>query len=444
MFKKDGVFFRQINTAYRQNYDLLMSSGLYKTLTESGALIGHQNVSMAGASPDAYKIIKPDQLAFISYPYEWCFGQLRDAALLTLTIQKTAMQHGMSLKDASAFNIQFVNGRPLLIDTLSFEQYHEGKPWVAYRQFCQHFLAPLALEALVDLRFGGMTKLFIDGIPLDLTAGLLPLKTKFSPGLAAHIHLHARSQKRHADTSTGQKQTNYHLPENRLLSILESLTATITSLHLPRQATEWGDYYDHTNYSDAAFNHKKEIISKWMTEIKPASVWDAGANDASFSRLASQQKIPTVATDIDPIAIEKAYRRMKEEKDTHLLPLILDITNPTPAIGWANNERMSFFSRGTFDLGLCLAFIHHLAIANNLPFDLIARLFATQCRHLIIEFVPKDDSNAQRLLSSREDIFSDYNQAAFEKEFSKYFTITEQIAIRGSSRILYIMHTRTS
>lgn len=442
VFKKDGVFFRQVNELYRDNYDKLMASGLYKILTEPALMIRHKEIKTDDLKKPAYKILEPEKISFISYPYEWCFTQLKEAALLTLKIQTLALQYGMSLKDASAYNIQFVAGRPLFIDTLSFECYQENKPWVAYRQFCQHFLAPLALISLVDLRFGSLSQLYLDGIPLDLAASLLPFKTRFSLGLAAHIHLHSRSQKKYSSTAAGQKNRRFHLSKNRLFGILDSLKSTINSLHLLKKTTEWGNYYNDTNYTPAAFKNKQEIIEKWLLELKPKSVWDAGANDASFSRLSSKKRILTVATDIDPLAVENAFIRVLREKDEYLLPLILDFANSSPAIGWLNKERDSFLDRSHFDLALCLAFIHHLAIANNLPFSEIADLFRRHSRHLIIEFVPKNDSNAQRLLFHREDIFSGYHQENFEKEFSRYYFIKERIAVKESSRFLYLMERK--
>jgi ribosomal protein L11 methylase PrmA len=442
VFKKDGVFYRQVNEIYRENYDQLMTSGLYSELTESGLMIKHKEIENEDLKKPAYKILEPDQILFISYPYEWCFTQLKEAALLTLKIQTLALEHGMSLKDASAYNIQFAGGKPVFIDTLSFERYQENKPWVAYRQFCQHFLAPLALISRADLRLGSLSQSYLDGIPLDLAASLLPFKTRFSFGIAAHIHLHARSQKKYSDTDSGRKNRHFSLSKNRLFGILENLKSTVNSLHLLKQATEWGNYYNDTNYTSASAENKREIIEKWLRELKPKSVWDAGANDATFSRLASKMKIFTVATDIDPQAVEKAYQRVRREKDEYLLPLILNFANPSPAIGWLNKERDSFLGRGRFDLAFCLAFVHHLAITNNLPLAEIADLFRQHALDLIIEFVPKNDSNARRLLLRREDIFTGYNQENFEKEFSRYFIIKERVGIKESSRFIYLMQKK--
>jgi hypothetical protein len=438
VFIKDQVVFRQVNLSYRTNYDLLVGSGLYKELSDNNLLIKHTETNSPITKP-AYKILLPEQIPFISYPYEWSFSQLKDAALLTLKIQKESLRYGLSLKDASAYNIQYLRGKPILIDTLSFEKYDESKPWIAYRQFCQHFLAPLSLMTYNDLYMGNFSKNYIDGIPLDITVNLLPAKTKYKFGLLTHLHLHAKSQARYSDPKAIRRKTKFN--QTQMLGILDHLATTIKSLHPPKQKTTWGEYYSNTNYTTSALKCKSDIIERYLKNIKPKTLWDAGANDAYFSRLASQEQIFTLASDVDPVAIEAAYRRSKEEKDQYLLPLIIDLTNPSPAIGWANQERSSFLSRCNFDVTLCLAFVHHLAIANNLPFSYIAELFSKTSKNLIIEFVPKQDSKVQHLLGSRDDIFDFYTKEEFEKEFSKYFKIARKDKIVGSSRTLYLMKT---
>lgn len=436
VFKKNAQVYRQVNQSYRDEYDLLMQSGLYLQLKDEHLLIEHHKTDIKPDEP-GYLVIKPRQLPFISYPYEWSFSALKDAALLTLKIQKAALSYEMSLKDASAYNVQFIDSKPIFIDTLSFEKFNAAKPWVAYRQFCQHFLAPLALMAYNDLYLGSFSKNYIDGIPLDLATHLLPAKTKYKLGLGVHLHMHAKSQATHTDPKIHERRQNFG--KTKMLGIIDSLESTVRSLHPPKQKTTWGEYYTFTNYQASAFKNKFKIIDQWIAKLKPKSVWDAGANDASFSRLASKKGIFTLASDIDPIAIEVAYRKNKSENDQNLLPLVIDLTNPSPAIGWANQERDSFISRCNFDLSMCLAFIHHLSIANNLPFSYVAELFYKTSKNLIIEFVPKKDSKAAHLLASREDIFAEYNEAAFEKAFSEFFKIIDKKKVQGSLRILYLM-----
>lgn len=437
VFRSGSYVYRQINSSYSKEYDKLMSSGLYDELAEKGLMLRHKETSEKG-TPGSYKVILPEQVPFLSYAYEWSFSQLKDAALLTLEIEKTALSYDMTLKDASAYNIQFLRGKPVLIDTLSFDFYKEGEPWVAYKQFCQHFLAPLALMSKTDLRLNKLLEIYLDGIPLDLASRLLPSKTRWTLGLGIHLHYHAKGQQKYTDPNVLKKQKG-HLGKNQLLGIISSLNSTVASLHLPKQKTVWGEYYDDTNYSKKAFEQKKQIISRWIMNLKPKTVWDAGGNDGTFSRLTSDKKIPTISSDIDELAIESSYLKTKENGEEKLLPLIVDLTNPSPSIGWENKERTSFLSRCDFDLTMCLAFIHHLAIANNLPLGYIADVFAKTSKYLIIEFVPKQDSNTRRLLASRVDIFPDYTIEGFEKEFSRYFKIIKKTKISGSHRIMYLM-----
>lgn len=442
LFKKNDILYRQVNEAYRENYDYLMNSGLYERLTESGCLVKHEEVNLSLAlSPSAYKVIRPEPVAFISYPYEWCFSQLRDAALLTLKIQKTALEFGMSLKDASAYNIQFHDGHQVLIDTLSFEREIEGVPWVAYRQYCQHFLGPLLLMAYRDIRMNQLLKLFIDGIPLDLTSRFLPAYTRFLPAISLHIHIHAMSQKRYADKAV--RKDKKRIGRNALLGIITSLENATRKIRYRLEKSEWGEYYENTNYSRAAFEHKKRIIAEFIEKARPELVWDLGANLGIFSRIAGDLGIRTISFDIDPQAVEKNYRKCVSDKERNILPLLLDLTNPSPSIGWENKERMSFLDRGPVSMIFALALIHHLAISNNLPFARIAESFQKLCRSLAIEFVPKKDSQVQRLLATREDIFDQYTQSNFEKEFGRYFLIQKQVAIQDSNRILYLMQSRT-
>src|SRR5258707_4801583 len=357
LFSSGGVLYRQVNRAYEQEYTRLMESGLYEKLVKAGLLIPHVEVEQTPAeSETSFKVIHPERVPFISYPYEWSFGQLKSAALATLSIQKRALKLGMSLKDASAYNIQFVRGKATLIDTLSFEVYKEGEPWVAYRQFCQHFLAPLALMALKDVRLSQLLRVYIDGVPLDLASELLPSKTRFNFGLLTHIHLHAGAQKKYSGSGNEDvKSRSAAMSKQAMTGLIESLETTIQKLDWTPRGTEWGNYYDITNYSDTAFEHKKQLVGEWTKKLKPVIAWDLGANNGVFSRIVSSACPYVVSFDIDPAAVEQNYRQVKSDKTENLLPLLLDLTNPTPAIGWANRERDSFGARGPADMVLALA-----------------------------------------------------------------------------------------
>jgi len=439
VFQKDGLIYRQVNPCYQAEYDHFVRSGLFRLLLEKGYLIEHEEVKES--QKGAYKILKARPLPFVSYPYEWSFHQYQDAALLTLQIEELALSKGMSLKDASAYNIQFTDGRPVLIDLLSFQRYQENQPWVAYRQFCQHFLAPLALMAYQDLRLGQLLSVYLDGIPLDLATSLLPWRTRLVSGLATHLHLHAWVQKKKMQSKENTK-TSYQLSQKGLLGIVDSLRSTILGLKLSRKQSIWSDYYQKTNYTPRAFQKKKQIIARWLAQLRPKRVWDVGANTGYFSRVALMHSDLIVATDSDPLAVDYCYEETKRKKEPSLLPLVVDLVNPSPAIGWQNKERLSFLERAQFDLTMALALIHHLVIGDNLPFSYLASLFAQTSRFLIIEFVPKEDSNAQRLLRDREDTFPYYTEKQFVEDFKVHFQIKEKVSIGESKRVLYLMERK--
>jgi ribosomal protein L11 methylase PrmA len=443
LFHEGSKLLRQVNLSYKKPYDLLMSSGLYEKLTKGGILISHQEIKHKGAEPQlAYKVIQPEKVDFISYPYEWSFHELKDAALVTLRLQQRALEFGMVLKDASAYNIQLHNGRMRLIDTLSFDIYEEGKPWDAYRQFCQHFLAPFALMAYTDIRLSQLMRVYIDGIPLDLAVKLLPFKARLNAGLLSHVYLHAAAQNWTSDQKSDKPSPANKMTRNALLGLVSSLESTVRKLDWKPAGTEWADYYDITNYSNNAFDEKKKIVSGFIQTCKPKQVWDLGGNTGVFSRLASEKGILTVSSDIDPSAVDRNYLEMKEKKETSIIPLVLDLTNPSAGMGWANRERESFTQRGPVDLVMALALIHHLAISNNVPLSQVAEYFAELGKWLVIEFIPKEDSQVQILLKNRKDIFDHYNQKDFESEFGKYFKLNLKKLVKGSKRTLYLFEKR--
>ena len=438
LFYKNNLIYRQVNISYKENYDHLMESGLYKILINNKLLIPHREVDASSLSDrKSYKIIKPELIPFISYPYEWSFSQLKNAAATTIKIQKYSLDFGMSLKDCSAYNIQFFNGKPIFIDTLSFEKFEPNKPWIAYRQFCQHFLAPLALMSCKDIRLNQLFKIHIDGIPLDLASSLLPIKTYFKFFLLTHIHLHAKSQKHFSKKPV--KLSKHKMGHQSLLSLIDNLESAITKLKWKPRNTEWAKYYEIDNYSLNAHKNKNYIVADFINKINPKNVWDLGANTGTFSRISSEKGIMTISFDSDPAAVEKNYLKCVEKNEANILPLLSDLTNPSPGIGWQNQERLSLLGRGSADTVLALALIHHLAISNNLPFDKIATFFSKICKSLIIEFIPKSDSQIQKLLFTREDIFTYYTEEIFRKEFEKYFKIKNVSNIKESQRKLYLM-----
>jgi len=441
VFRRDGVLYRSIRDPGRPHYDALMTSGLYKELIAANLLVRHEEVSLSDNAPeDSGTVIRPEEIPFISYPYEWSFSQLQDAAIATLEIEKRAILSGMTLVDASAYNIQFLRGRPVLIDTLSLRRAVEGEPWTAYRQYCQHFLAPLALMCLRDIRLGQLLRAHLDGIPLDLAAALLPPGSRRRPSLLLHVHLHARSQKRYEvrDAPVARRT----ISRQARLGLIDSLESGTRKLRWRASGTEWADYYDDTNYSPAGMADKRKAVEQFVAAARPRTVWDMGGNIGTFSRIAAKAGAMTVSFDIDPACVERNYLTARAGSEADILPLLMDLTNPSPAAGWENRERMSLLERGPADAVLALALIHHLAIGNNVPLEMAARFFARAGRSLLIEFVPKSDSQVKRLLVTREDIFEGYTREGFERAFEKHFEIGRRIPIADSERTIYVMEKK--
>jgi ribosomal protein L11 methylase PrmA len=452
LFTSGGVLYRWVGERAADDYRLLMDSGLYTELVDESLLVDHEELgsgesaALQGRLRDkelggpTHVILRPRRLPFISYPYEWSFQQLKHAALVTLHIQRRALARDLSLKDASAYNIQFDGVTPMLIDTLSFERYAEGRPWVAYRQFCQHFLAPLALMAYRDIRWGLAARDHIDGLPLDFAALSLPRRTRLRPGLVMHLHGHAASQKKHAaagDTTTATSQAK-SFGRRAMEGLVDSLEGAVRSLRWKAAGTEWAEYYDDTNYSGAAEEHKARVVREWVAELRPQSLWDLGANDGRYSRIAKEGANFVLSADGDPVAVDRNYRQCRADGQAGILPLLLDLFNPSPALGWEHAERMSLLQRGPADMVLALALMHHLCISNNVSFERLVSFFAQCAETLLIEWVPKGDSQVQRLLATREDVFDSYGREAFENAFGARFSLLKREEIPESERCLYL------
>ena len=443
VFLRGREVFRRVTPAGQPSYRRLMDSGAYAALAAAGVLIPHEEIGTDPERPD-HLILRPRQLPMVSYPYEWSLSQLRDAALVTLAAQRIALRHGMTLKDASAFNVQFLDGRPVLIDTLSFAPV-ESSAWVAYRQFCQHFLAPLAIGAMRDPQLLRMEGLFLDGVPLPLASRLLPRRSYLRAGLLFHIHLHAAAE---AKLSGGTHNSQRTSPKpgtastKPLTALAESLERAVRSVSW-NSSSAWAAYYgDAESYSRDAFAAKADIVRRWLEARRPATVWDLGANTGHFSRMAAELGATVVAFDSDPACVDRMYAALSRGSSPGILPLFLDLANPSAAIGWANRERMSLAERGPADLLLALAVTHHLAIGNNVPLPSIAEYFATLATQAIVEFVPKSDPMVQGMLRSRADVFAEYDRDSFEAALQGAFTIDDRAPIAGSDRHLYLLTRR--
>jgi SAM-dependent methyltransferase len=436
VFIHDGVVYRAVRLAGQQDYDHLMSSGLYRRLSDEKRMIGHEEADHMPLPPDTYKILRPQQLHVRTYPYEWCFRQLKDAALLTLHLAATALEYGMILKDAPANNIQFIGNRPVLIDSLSFARYEEGQAWQAFQQFCAHFLYPLLLFQKIPELTPAIRMAYPEGVSARVTAALLPWKSWFNWKAQLYVYLAAAVTGEKASTRSARLK----ISKQKLLQNITQLRELISALQPPGHRTAWSEYYDRRLLSEAYLENKKDLIVAILKDVEPRRVIDAGCNTGIFSLLAAAHSPEVIAYDNDPVSIDVLYRDAVQRKCSNISILIGDIVNPAPALGWANGEQPALIDRLSGDMVLALALVHHLAIAKNIPLPFISALFARiTSRWLVIEFVPKSDPKVQILLQSRADIFPGYTKEDFEKVFSQEFHIRQSHALSDSDRILYLM-----
>ncbi|HKB43216.1 MAG TPA: hypothetical protein VKC90_02465 [Chitinophagaceae bacterium] len=437
IFLKEGIFFRQINLSFKENFDHFISSGCYSHLVKKGLLLEHSDESInLAADPDYYKIIRPEQLAYISYPYEWCFDMLKDAALLTLQLVKECLSFGIILKDATPYNIQWHRGRLIFIDTLSFEKYDSSKPWIAYHQFCESFLAPLLLMHYNKVPLHELMLAYPNGIPLHIAHVLLPWKSRLSFHTYLHIHLHSKI----AMKANGKEKKKIIFSQKKLLNLISSLEMLVNSLKLKETKSTWLAYYDEAEQRKGYLHQKQKIIQQWLTEINSIKTGvDLGANEGEFSNLMADKGIDVIAVDFDSLVINRLYKKIKISKQKHILPLIADLSNPSPAIGVNNKERQSFIERAKVDITLALALIHHLTIGKNIPFSLMVEMFSEITDYLIIEFIPKEDEKIRLMLMYKTDIYKKYNEQEFSKEFEARFSILAKEKIADSGRTLFLM-----
>lgn len=437
IFERDAVLYRQVNQCYRENFELLHQSGLYEKLVQLQLLIPHETINEQLTTDDDYYVtIRPEKIQFISYPWEWSFDMLKDAALLTLRLVKESVAAGMILKDATPFNIQWHKGKLILIDSLSFEKYNANEPWIAYRQFCENFLAPLLLMHHSGFSLHQIQLAWPDGVPLNVAASLLPNKTKFSLHTYLHIHLQAKLSSKAAK----KKKQAPAFSKQKLTNLITSLELLIRKLKAPQKPTTWSVYYEEAAQRKNYIEEKSKLIHKWVSaeaEIKSGA--DLGANEGFFSELLAKQNIEMLAADMDAACINSLYLKIKKEQIKNIQPLILNLANPSPAMGFQNRERESFADRLRVQLLLALALIHHLAIGRNIPFEKMAGWFSSLAPFLIIEFVPKEDEKVQEMLAQKKDIYDQYTQQEFENIFSRHYQILQKEKIGNSGRTLYFM-----
>jgi 2-polyprenyl-3-methyl-5-hydroxy-6-metoxy-1,4-benzoquinol methylase len=432
LFYDSSYFYRRISLKYEKHYNHFNASGLKDKLLQEGFILPF--IEIIEDSPEAgvsSRVLRTDILPFVSYPYEWSFNQFKEAALLTLKINLIALEYGMILKDASMFNVQFIGCKPVFIDMASFEVYEQDTPWNAYYQFCKHFYGPLFLAAKKNIILPKLLQYFIDGIPLKELVSLCSWMDFLNSGAFLHLYLHAKGEGKKVKSAIENK-----VSKKQLSNIFTHLELAITNLTIKQKQTVWDTYNLNNNYEIESQQHKVEIIKGFLNQIDGEKALDIGANDGLYSQLLADRGMYTLVVDIDELAVDRAF---KTQHDL-IHPLQMNLVNPTPAIGWNNIERKSFWDRCHVDVIQALAIVHHLVITHDISFDEIAKKLAQHTKYLIIEFVDPEDSQAQILLQNKPHHSLNYKQTNFEKSFGLFFNLIQRQKLDYTKRELFLYY----
>ena len=444
----DAVY-RVLSERGAEDWRALAASPLRERLERSGALVATEEID--GTGPEGLAtalldggtaaVLRHERIPFVSYPYEWTFGMLRDAALLQLDLELEALSAGLTLKDATPYNVQFRGSRPVFIDVGSFEPLRSGEPWSGYRQFCMLYLYPLLLQAHRGVDFQPLLRGSIDGITPAQAARMFSLRDRLRRGVFAHVALHARFEARSARREGGEVKEELRRA-NFKTELVEAnvrrMRKLVERLAWKAGDTAWTGYREQNTYSGEDAERKAAFVRAALAAAPRRLVWDIGCNDGAYSRIAAESAESVVAFDLDHATVEALYRSLLGEGEAKILPLVANLADPSPGLGWRGLERRPLEHRGVPDAVLALALVHHVSITANVPIaeflDWLLSLGATA----VIEFPKREDPMVRKLLSGkREGSNSDYEIGNFERLLAERFSVDRREPLPSGTRVLY-------
>ena len=386
--------------------------------------------------------LRHERIETITYPYEWSFGMLRAAAQLTLEVLSEALDKGWILKDATPYNVQFRDALPVFVDAGSFEPLAPGAAWVGYRQFCEQFLYPLLLTAHWGVDFRPWMRGRLEGIPASELRALCSWRDLLRSGVLAHVALPAALQARYADSREDARETVRKAGFRReLIQVnVDKLRGLVRRLEWKAGRSTWSDYAENTTYDAAERERKAAFVRRAAALCKGGVCWDLGANTGEYSRVAAEHCRAVLALDSDALAVERHWRAIETAGSGKVLPLVCDVSDPAPGLGWRGRERPPLAVRSRPDLVLALALVHHVAIGAHVPLPELAAWLGGLGADLVVEFVSKDDPQTKRLLRHKDDRYDDYTLGALEAALSATHELVAREELQGGLRTL--LHAR--
>jgi len=444
VYQYQGRIFRGLSETALECFRQLQEKPFYTKLLESGKVVGSRELTaQQNPLPDDLRqqwagFLEHDPVPVISYPYEWTFSMLRAAASLQLHLVERAISNGFTLKDATPYNIQFVDRKPVFIDIPSFEPLSEGEPWSGYRQFCEMFLFPLMLQAYKGNNFQPFMRAAIGGVDVQTAAALFGFRDRFRKGVFSHVWLQSKLDRRFGGSSENVRSNLKSAGFNRELILVNvrKMQKLVKKLEWKAIGSEWGDYTEFHNYSEDDHALKENFIRKAINTEAPQTVWDIGCNTGQFSHIAASGCSQVLSMDIDHVAVERLF--LNPETPANILTLVQNVADPSPNWGWRNRERSDLQTRAQPDLVLCLALIHHVVITANIPLAEFIDWLAGLTDKLVIEYVSRQDDKVQTLLRNKEDKYKDYSRESIESNLKRHFDIRAQLDVNNRDRSLYL------
>lgn len=448
VLRVDGRILRGLDADGLAAYESASASASFRAAIDAGRIVATRRLEPDEVPADIAgryaAVLEHERIPFVSYPYEWSFSMLRDAGVLHLELLLAALEDGVTMKDGYSFNLQFRGAEPVFIDVGSFEAVRPG-PWIGYRQFCQTILYPLMLEAHLDVPFQRTLLGHLDGLTPGDMRHLLRGTRKWRKGVIRNVALQAAADQRFdrggRKTQDDLAASGFGAELNKALT--RKLLKTMTALRSDRADSAWSAYRSTCSYSDADREAKDRFVRESVAGRTIDLAWDLGANDGAYARLVAETARYVVAVDYDDVTVDAMYRSFRADGVRNVLPLVMNLVDPSPARGWRGTERRAFTDRGRPDLVLALALVHHLALAANVPLAQVVDWFADLGGTLIVEFVEPHDPMADRLLGNKQaGLFPDYRIEEFERILGERYQITSHLRLPSGSRTLYVGEPR--
>lgn len=453
VYHAKGRVFRGIDTRSAANFKELSKQRFFDSFVQDGLVIGTSEKTMLEGPMDSSfgqkswaMYLEHDVVPFVTYPYEWSFSMLRDAARLHLSLLEDCHENGWTMKDATPYNIQWIGAKPVFIDVPSFEPWEKGEHWGAYRQFCALFLTPLMIKAYLGLDHTRHLRSNLDGISAPEALKMFRGLSRFRRGVLSHIVLPALVErsiaKRERDDAPAKERTATKQSATMILGLLQSLTRLVNNLKSEVRHTDWSKYDKTHSYDDREFQQKLDFVNRSISTKQWNMVWDIGCNTGTFSRACAPYADQVISLDGDHDAVEQLYLAEREKARSNILPLVMDLSNVSPAQGWAGRERKALDQRGKPDLVVCLALIHHIRMSSNIPNALFLDWLRSLDCSVIIEFVDRHDEMVIKLLTNKKEKYEDYSRQQFEQEMGERFVITDSSELKGGKRVIYGLHPK--